>query len=689
MVRDRPGRWRRARSAGARRGPGPGRCWWRRRSRARPGRTRPCRAAGATCRSSPPRRRPGRCARARARRAPGAARRAGAPGRPRRATGRPRCARPAARRPGARRPWWRARASSAGRAGSSAHTTPSSCSAGRAGELLGDGGNHPARAVGLLRAQADRAVRQGARAGVGLGEQHGSVGARALAQRAHQRPAAVGFRLVALQGQGGQRHEGRQAHDLRGRRCRLAAVGQRDHRPQRLRAGTDRRLGRQPRRHLRGPVGEPIGHVAPHGRQPRVAGARRDRRGALRRSDDGDRAARGLRREPRDGGEPAAGRDGLDHARVQVAEGRPGRGIVRRRRWEPTGTRDGRGCQPTLCARSRSRVRAVGVCHAAARDPRLHLARRRAHRALRARRAGRCAGPARRRLRPAHHAARRGVGPAVVAGAAAVHHVPAGRVDEVAGDLREAVAASCSSRSAAGAWSTSPRRWRPPTARRRGGHPDDPERRRDDARAPPRPRGRPGHAARAPADRAQRPGAERLAARGRPGGLGRQRARPRHRGPADAAGLARARARRPRGGAPARARGRPRRARPRRAAGGLRHRLHRLRPAPRARPDARALRRRVARPRERRDAAPHDRRPAPARARGAGRAGRRGRRGDGDPGAAAGPPRGRAAAARPRRHRGGAGDVRRRGLKRGQRPRRHAARRRARPEIRALYEAAF
>ena len=30
--------------------------------------------------------------------------------------------------------------------------------------------------------------------------------------------------------------------------------------------------------------------------------------------------------------------------------------------------------------------------------------------------------------------------PAVVAGAAAVHHVPAGRVDEVAGDLREAVA---------------------------------------------------------------------------------------------------------------------------------------------------------------------------------------------------------------------------------------------------------
>ena len=59
--------------------------------------------------------------------------------------------------------------------------------------------------------------------------------------------------------------------------------------------------------------------------------------------------------------------------------------------------------------------------------------------------------------------------PAVVAGAAAVHHVAAGRVDEVAGDLlRGGRRATCSWRSAAGAWSTSPRRWRPPHGARRG-----------------------------------------------------------------------------------------------------------------------------------------------------------------------------------------------------------------------------
>ena len=62
----------------------------------------------------------------------------------------------------------------------------------------------------------------------------------------------------------------------------------------------------------------------------------------------------------------------------------------------------------------------------------------------------------------------------------------------------------------------------------------------------------PRDAARAAADRGQRPGPVRLAARGRARRVGRQRARPRDRGPADAAGLPRAGPRRARGGAPAR-----------------------------------------------------------------------------------------------------------------------------------------
>ena len=195
----------------------------------------------------------------------------------------------------------------------------------------------------------------------------------------------------------------------------------------------------------------------------------------------------------------------------------------------------GRSCQPTLCARSRSPVRAVGVCHAARRDPRLHLARRRADRALRARRAGRGAGPARRRLRAAHDAARRRRRrPAVVAGAAAVHHVPSRprrRGGRRPARRRRGRAARGARRRARGRRGQGAGRR---ARRRRGRDPDDAERRRDDARPPPRPRRRPGHAARAPADRAQRPGAERLAARGRPRGVGGQRARARDRGPAHA-----------------------------------------------------------------------------------------------------------------------------------------------------------
>ena len=509
-------------------------------------------------------------------------------------------------------------------------------------------------AVGQVRAQADRAVRQGARAGVGVGEQHGRVGAtgaRAARAPAPRRRRMLG--LVALQGQGGQRHEGRQAHDLA--RPRPPARGRRPARPPPPATARPRGSAPRPppRRHLRGPVGEPIGHVAPHGRQPRVAGARRDRRGALRRSDDGDRAARGLGREPRHGGEPAAGRDGLDHARVQVAEGRPGRGIVRRGGGSQQGHATAEGAsRPFARGQDRACARlAFAMLPPVTRD----FTWRDGERIVRFGRGALADAPdllgdgyvllttpraAAVGARPSSPAPR----PSTTCRPGASTRSPATCASAVDGELFVALgggrvvdvakALAAAHRGAA--------------AR----HPDDAERRRDDPRAPPRPRRRPGHAARAPADRAQRPGAERLAARGRPGGVGRQRARPRDRGPADAARLARAGARRPRGGAPARPRGRPRRARPRRAAGGLRHRLHRLRPAPRARPDARALRRRVARARERGDAAAHDRRPAPARARGAGRARRRGRRRDGGAGAAAGRSRGRPAAARPRGHRG-------------------------------------
>jgi hypothetical protein len=97
-------------------------------------------------------------------------------------------------------------------------------------------------------------------------------------------------------------------------------------------------------------------------------------------------------------------------AGVQVAEGRPGRGVAGCSGGSREGHAEGQSCQPTLCARSRSPVHAVGVWHAARRDRRLHLARRGAHRALRPRSPGRRARPARRRLRAACDPADAGAG---------------------------------------------------------------------------------------------------------------------------------------------------------------------------------------------------------------------------------------------------------------------------------------
>ena len=329
---------------------------------ARRGRRRRPERAAATCRSWPPRRRARRCAPARARSAPGAARRAGARGRRRRATGRPPCAAQArgdplrGRRRGARG------VSSVRRAGSSAHTTPSSCSAAAPGNCSAMvGTTQPARS-GCC---AHRPIPPCARAlapVAGVGQQHGRVGAGALAQRAHQRAAAARLGLVALQGEGRQRHQRRQADDVARRGRRLAAVGERDHRAQRLRPGADRRLGGQRRRHPGRAVHEPVGHVAADLRQAPVGRARRDRPGALRGRHDRDRAR--PRPRPR-GGRSRPARRRPRRPRPCARAGRPGALRAGRRGaqgWEPKGTR-GRGeCQPTLCARSRSRVRAVGVC---------------------------------------------------------------------------------------------------------------------------------------------------------------------------------------------------------------------------------------------------------------------------------------------------------------------------------------
>ena len=388
---------------------------------------------------------------------------------------------------------------------------------GRAGELLGDGGDDPARAVGLLRAQGDRAVRQRARAGrrprpaARPRRRRGARAARAPARRRRRR------RARRARGPGRQRHQARP-----GARCRAAAAaGSRPSAsaitaPSDRAPGADRRLGGQRRGHPR--------RAGRRADRPRSAapppGARRPARGAivagaLRRRDDGDRAARGLGREPRDGGEPAAGRDGLDMRACRSPRGAPGRAsrgaAVEAERDTPTaeaGSRPFARGQDRLCRR-------LAFAMLPRRDPRLHLARRRADRALRARRAGRGAGPARRRLRAAHDAARRGVGArrrrrrrrrAPRAGRARRRGRgrPARR--------RRGRPARRARRRARGRRGQGAGR-RPRRRRRR--HPDDAERRRDDARPPPRPRGRSGHAARAPADRAQRPGAERLAARGR------------------------------------------------------------------------------------------------------------------------------------------------------------------------------
>ena len=76
-------------------------------------------------------------------------------------------------------------------------------------------------------------------------------------------------------------------------------------------------------------VYEAVGHIAADLRQAAFGRARCDRPGALGGRHDRDRAARGLRREPGDRAQSAADRDGLDHARVQVAQGRTGRPVRR------------------------------------------------------------------------------------------------------------------------------------------------------------------------------------------------------------------------------------------------------------------------------------------------------------------------------------------------------------------------
>ena len=223
---------------------------------------------------------------------------------------------------------------------------------GRAGELLGDGGNDPARAIGLLGAQADRAVDE--RRSRGRPASASSMAASApgaLAQRAHQRAAAAGLGLVALEGERRQRHQRRQAHDVTGRGHRLAAVGERNHRAQRLSPGADRRLGGQRLRHPGRAVDEAVGHIAPDLGQAPVGGARRDRPrtpgreprwppSRPRRRPPGGRSRPARRRPRRPRPCARAGRPAALRAASREAQG-----------WEPKATCDGGSCQPTLCAR--------------------------------------------------------------------------------------------------------------------------------------------------------------------------------------------------------------------------------------------------------------------------------------------------------------------------------------------------
>ena len=395
---------------------------------------------------------------------------------------------------------------------------PSSCSAGRAGELLGDDGIPASRRgragarTGRSRRAPGRSRRRRRRRAARQRRRQGARAAPGPAPRRRRMSGSSRSRARAVSATRAARRTISAAAAACSPLSASATTAPSDCAPARIGASAA-----SPGRHLRGPVGEPIGHVAPHGRQPCVAGARRDRRGALRRSDDGDRAARGLGREPRHGGEPAAGRDGLDHARVQVAEGRSGRGIVRRGGGSRQGHATAEGAsRPFAQGQERACARlAFAMLPPVTRDFTWHDGERIV-------RFGRgaladAAGPARRRLRPAHHAARRGVGPGRRRRrrGRAPRRRPAASTRSPATCARRS-AASCSSRSAAGAWSTSPRRWRPRPAAGAAAIPTTlsaAEMTRGHRHAA---RRRPGHAARAPADRAQRPGAERLAARGRP-----------------------------------------------------------------------------------------------------------------------------------------------------------------------------
>ena len=408
--RDRPGRWRRARSAGARRGRAAGPMLVATQAASSSG------SDTAIAEQQPPRAGRGlldvELAAARqlehdARLAQRVVQALGAGSR--RARGRPPCARPAARRPAARRPSWRARR----RRPAGGEQRPHDAvllQRGRAGELLGDGGNDPARAVGLLGAQADRSVDS----------------ASAPAPRRRRRPAGP---------------------------------------PRRRRGARAARAAAWPRR--------------------RVPGASRTRASAT----SAVRACRSPRGAPDGASWGAAVEAERDTPKAEAASRPFARGQDRACRrlafaMLPPVTRD-------FTWRDGERIVRFGR-GALAEAPDL-------------------LGDGYVLLTTPRAAAS---APAVVAGAAAVHHVPTGRVDEVAGDLLDGGRGRPARRARRRARGRRRQGAGGRPRRRRRRDPDDAERRRDDARAPPRPRRRSGHAARAPADRAQRPGAERLAARG-------------------------------------------------------------------------------------------------------------------------------------------------------------------------------
>ena len=166
-------------------------------------------------------------------------------------------------------------ASSAGRAGSSAHTMPSSWRQGAPGNCSAMmGPTHPARSgrwrTGRSRRAPGRSRRRRRRRAARQRRRQGPRAAPGPAPRRRRMPGSSRSRARAVSAT-----RPRDGRSLRPGR-RLAAVGERDHGAQRLGGRADRGLGDQPGPGPGGPVGERSARSGGPPQAP-VARARRDR----------------------------------------------------------------------------------------------------------------------------------------------------------------------------------------------------------------------------------------------------------------------------------------------------------------------------------------------------------------------------------------------------------------------------